>query len=53
MIAKKCPACGRPMRLVDGSQRTTRTAVYYLLRCESCLLELDGCKPRRARKKLP
>lgn len=50
MGMRVCPACGHRMRVVDGSQRTTRTAIYYLVRCENCLLELNGCKPRRSRR---
>ena len=50
-IRRKCPACGRPMQVLAGSQRTTRTCVYYEMICTNCLLRLDGCKPRRSRRK--
>lgn len=50
-IRRICPACRAPMRVVDGSQRSTRTMTYYVLECTSCLLRLDGCKPKRTRKK--
>lgn len=50
-IRRKCPACGRPMQVLAGSQRTTRTCVYYEMICTNCLLRLDGCKPRRAHRK--
>ena len=47
MMYRKCPKCGQQMRLVDGSERSTRTAIYYTMACPNCLLQLDGCKPRR------
>ena len=50
-IRRNCPACGKPMRVIDGSQRSTRTAVYYEMECTNCLLRLDGCKPRRTTRK--
>lgn len=50
-IRRICPACRAPMRVVDGSQRSTRTMTYYVLECTSCLLRLDGCKPKRSRQK--
>lgn len=49
-IRRTCPACGSPMRVVDGSQRTTRLAVYYDLECPNCLLRFSGEKPRRAKR---
>ena len=38
------------MRVVDGSQRSTLTAIYYEMECPNCLLRFDGCKPRRKQK---
>ena len=49
-IRRNCPKCGRPMHLIDGSQRTTHTAIYYELECRNCLLRLDGHKPRRSKR---
>ena len=51
MRTRICPACGGTMRFVRGSDRTTRTAIYYEMQCEHCLLKLDGCKPRRMKRK--
>lgn len=39
------------MSVLEGSQRTTRTAIYYELECSRCLLRLDGCKPRRSKRR--
>ena len=50
-IMRKCPACGSAMHVLDGSQRSTKTCIYYELICTNCLLRLDGCKPRRSHRK--
>lgn len=49
-IRRACPKCGQPMRIVDGSQRSTRTSIYYVMECPYCLLRFDGCRPKRAKR---
>lgn len=46
----KCPNCGSQMIMVDGSQRTTKTMIYYDVRCPNCNLTKYGNRPRRAKR---
>ena len=48
-IRRTCPKCGQCMRVLDGSQRTTKTAIYYEMECPNCLLRFSGQKPRRSK----
>ena len=39
---RRCLRCGAVMRVVEGSERSTRTKVFFTLRCPSCgHVELD------------
>ena len=49
-IRRTFPKCGQCMRVVDGSQRTTKTAIYYEMECLNCLLRFSGQKPRRSKQ---
>lgn len=33
---RACPNCGRPMRIVDGSERTCRGRTFFTLMCDGC-----------------
>jgi len=44
---RRCPLCGCAMRPVEGSQRTGRDRVFFMLRCPRCLHEEQDWYERR------
>lgn len=48
---RECPKCGKVMRVVDGSQRTTRYKIWFTLQCPACLHKEQDFYKRKPGKK--
>lgn len=44
---RRCPKCNHVLRVVDGSQRTFKDKVYFILRCDWCGHEEQDWHERR------